>query len=333
MTQAQMALWLEDFIAGNPYELQLLAASGSDRQNYVLHLNQKKYIVTHNKHVAENEAFFYWTQQFQAQNLPVTQLLKISDDKQTYVQTYLGDQTLAEYMAQHGHSPQTKNYLLQSVKTLVEVQKAMANHQDYSQTFEYQSYNRWAVYNDLFYFKNYFVDYLEIHYKKAQLIAEFEQIALGVEQLASGLMLRDYQSRNIMVDGVGGVALIDYQSTMRGPLCYDVVSLLCQAKANYPQDWQAEMWQYFAQAWEANYSLAELEHNFKTCQLLRFTQVLGAYGFRGLVQGKAHFISSIPQGVANLQNLAQSWEGLAQYPELKRLILSLDLQKIQTKIS
>ena len=56
--------------------------------------------------------------------------------------------------------------------------------------------------------------------------------------------------------------------------------------------------------------------------LFRTLQVLGAYGFRGLVQKRAHFIESIPGALANLFDLIS--RGVANsFPELKRVCLDM----------
>jgi hypothetical protein len=34
--------------------------------------------------------------------------------------------------------------------------------------------------------------------------------------------------------------------------------------------------------------------------MMRFLQVLGAYGFRGLIQRKQHFIASLEKGIENI---------------------------------
>ena len=62
--------------------------------------------------------------------------------------------------------------------------------------------------------------------------------------------------------------------------------------------------------------------------MIRFLQVLGAYGLRGLIQRKYHFVSSIDQGIENLFVFANSWEEMADYPELK----NLKSEAVQNKI-
>ena len=135
-----------------------------------------------------------------------------------------------------------------------------------------------------------------------------------------------------MVDDQDAVFFIDYQSAMKGPLMYDVISFLYQAKANFPEDFREEMLSYYFSLWKDENTVKELKNSAKPIQLIRFMQVLGAYGFRGLIQRKPHFISSIDKGIENLEELAGSWDGTQYYPELKKLITALKSNSVQNKI-
>ncbi len=105
---------------------------------------------------------------------------------------------------------------------------------DFSKTFEYEAYDELPVIHDLYYFKNFVADVLELEYNKSALLKEFKQIASLIERLEpKGIMIRDFQARNIMVNEKNEVSFIDYQSAMEGPLMYDVISFLFQAKANF----------------------------------------------------------------------------------------------------
>ena len=76
----------------------------------------------------------------------------------------------------------------------------------------------------------------------------------------------------------------------------------------------------------------QLKESLKYCKLIRFLQVLGAYGFRGLIQRKEHFITSIEQGIKNLVNFAENESEMNLYPELKNLIAKLNSEETQQKI-
>jgi aminoglycoside/choline kinase family phosphotransferase len=138
-------------------------------------------------------------------------------------------------------------------------------------------------------------------------------------------MLRDFQARNIMVNK-DEVYFIDYQAAMEGPLMYDVVSFLFQAKANFSDDFKNEMLDFYINLWQNEDVEKQLHNSLKPLQLIRFLQVLGAYGFRGLVQQKSHFIASIDKGVQNIQNFSNSWKDIKNYPELKKLIENIEFK-------
>src|SRR5690606_20123146 len=107
----------------------------------------------------------------------------------------------------------------------------------------------------------------------------------------------------------------------QGPLMYDVVSFLFQAKANFPKEFKEEMRGFYLSLWEDEAEITQLKHSVEPLQLIRYVQVLGAYGFRGLIQNKTHFIASLANGIENINNFAESWEAMDDFPELKNIIV------------
>ncbi len=200
-------------------------------------------------------------------------------------------------------------------------------------TFEYEAYDNLPITHDLYYFKNFMVDVLELPYHKSSLLKEFQTLTTKIENLSpKTIMLRDFQSRNILVNEENEVFFIDYQSAMLGPAVYDVVSFLFQAKANFPAEWKTEMLDFYFSLWDSETQPA-LKEALPYCQLIRFLQVLGAYGFRGLIQRKAHFLSSIGQGIKNLTDFSTNWQENAAFPELYSVIEKLNEPDTQKKIN
>ena len=133
----------------------------------------------------------------------------------------------------------------------------------------------------------------------------------------SGLMLRDCQTRNVMVRD-GKPWFIDFQGARRGPLAYDVASFAWQAKAGFSAATRRELTeQYKSALGELREVSSDFDRQVEEMALLRTLQVLGAYGFRGLVEKKGHFIQSIPFALANLRELLGM--GLLDTPKLKYL--------------
>ena len=326
-------LFFEEFIGEKSLDFYSLAQSGSARKNFVGSTPNQQYIITENDNVAENESFFYFSEIFSGLNLNTPKIFKISEDRKIYIQEFLGKHTLSEIIEKEGLNERTKSLVRQTLEKLFQLQTSTEYKIDYSKTFEYERYDEFPVTNDLFYFKSFIADVLEIPYHKATLLKEFKKLTSEIENCGpTGLMIRDFQARNIMVDDQDAVFFIDYQSAMKGPLMYDVISFLYQAKANFPEDFREEMLSYYFSIWKDENTVKELKNSAKTIQLIRFMQVLGAYGFRGLIQRKPHFISSIDKGIENLEELAGSWDGTQYYPELKKLITALKSNSVQNKI-
>ncbi len=326
-------VFFEYFLGTSAEDFSALPQSGSSRKNFVGKSGDKKYIITFNENLIENESFFYFSRIFSELNLNTPKVLKISDDHKIYIQEFLGDHTLSEIITKNGLTPETEILVKRTLQKLFELQTKTENQIDYSNTFEYETYDELPIKSDLFYFKNFIADVLELPYQKTALLKEFKVLTQKIENLKpKALMIRDFQARNIMVNDDGEVFFIDYQSAMKGPLMYDVVSFLFQAKANFPEDFKNKMLNEYFSLWKDEEKIHQLRLSLKPIQLIRFMQVLGAYGFRGLVQKKQHFIENIEKGVENLFTFSENWTGMKSFPELKKLILNLNTKETKEKI-
>lgn len=122
-------------------------------------------------------------------------------------------------------------------------------------------------------------------------------------------MYRDFQARNIMLDGEANPYLIDYQGGRKGPYYYDVASFLWQASARYPDDLREELIKEYHSALGQYTKVPSLDDFTKRLNLFvffRILQVLGAYGYRGYFERKKHFIDSIPPALNNLRAILQN---------------------------
>lgn len=333
MNKENVKLFFEEYIGGKSTDFFSLAQSGSARQNFVGENSNQKFIITYNENLAENESFYYFSQVFSALKLNSPQIFKISEDRKLYIQEFLGELTFSEIIDKEGLSERVKSLVKQTLTKLFELQTKTENQIDYSKTFEYENYDNLPITNDLFYFKSFIADVLEIPYHKASLLKEFKKITEILENTApKGLMIRDFQARNIMVNNDDKVFFIDYQSAMKGPLMYDVISFLYQAKANFPEEFKEEMLAFYFSLWENTETKSELKQSLKPILLIRLMQVLGAYGFRGLIQRKSHFLKSLDQGIENLYQFSNHWEEMKDFPELKKLFSELKSETFQNKI-
>ncbi|SFI93098.1 Phosphotransferase enzyme family protein [Kaistella treverensis] len=333
MTITEAQSFLENFLGAKTGNFYLLEQSGSARRNFIGTKDDHKYVVTYNENLAENEAFFYFSSLFSELDLNTPKILKISEDRKLYIQQFVGKETLSEIIAAEGQTDRVEKLVKSALFRLAETQKKTQNAVNFSKTFEYKEYGELAITNDLFYFKSFVADVLELPYHKSSLLQEFKNLIQKIEKLEPrGIMIRDFQARNIMVNERDEVFFIDYQSAMEGPLMYDVISFLFQAKANFSAEFKAKMLEYYYLLWDDEVKKSQLKNSLEYLQLIRFLQVLGAYGFRGLIQRKSHFMESLNQGISNLQNFSKSWQEMHKYPELLKLIRSLKAPETQLKI-
>ncbi len=289
--------------------IEKIPQSGGDRIYFRIKEGAESYIATYNLNLKENETFIYFAQHFHSKGLPVPKVLAVSADQKIYLQEDLGSESLLDVLEKEGKTERVYQLFQKSLKALVQLQVKGSEGLDYSKCLTSKTFGKHAVLTDLLYYKYYFLDTLQYPYDKQALIDEFELLS---DQLSDShfnyFLFRDFQSRNIIVKN-DEVFFIDFQGGMKGGMPYDVASLLWQAKAELSNEWKERLLNDYIK--EAEQVLSEtidatlFKKQYYGFVLLRLLQVLGAYGFRGLFERKAHFLTSIPLGLRNLKSFLE----------------------------
>ena len=287
-------------------EIGKIPQSGGDRVYFRIIQGQQSWIATYNLNIKENETFIEFANHFYAKELPVPKILAVSEDKSIYIQSDLGSVSLLEVLEKEGKTEHVFSLFQKSLSALAKLQIQGGAGLDYNYCLTSKEFGKHAILTDLLYYKYYFLDALQYPYDKQALINEFELLS---DQLASKdlnhFLYRDFQSRNIIVSN-DEVYFIDFQGGRKGPLQYDVASLLWQAKAELSNEWKEKLVDYYISEVQkllpSKMDEAKFRKQYNGFVLLRLLQVLGAYGFRGLFERKAHFLTSIPLGLNNLKN-------------------------------
>ena len=239
----------------------------------------------------------------------------------------LGDERLEDYIKKISEDEKEKIFkkvIKELLKFSIEGKKDFKNSMTY-QTF---AYDKKMSLTECLYFKNEFLDnFINLNYDEKKLLNAFDFISSkAVEKPFTGLMHRDFQSRNIMIKE-DSAYIIDFQGARTGPLQYDLASFLIDPYLDLEQDTQKNL---------LNFALKELkiEKNsindfittYKYCALSRNLHILGAFSFLSLKKNKQYFKNYIPAALKSLNNIIRS------IPEKEILYLKETESKISRSI-
>ena len=306
--------------------IDVLPKSGSERRYFRVHEQDGGTVIaTLGANVQENETFIYFSRHFKKMGLPVPEILVTNEDGTIYLQQDFGNISLLNYLEKEGFSDHVYELFKKSLHELARLQVKAHEDMDYEYCLTNKEFGKEAIMADLLYFKYYFLDALRRPYDKQKLLNDFEALSNYLAHTEfKYFMFRDFQSRNIMVTPDDEVYFIDYQGGMQGAPQYDVASMLWQARANLPDEWKEKLLEDYMDSFgiqinqPLNKTMFRIQYNGYV--LIRLLQVLGAYGFRGLFERKAQFLTSIPLALKNLKWFIENQSLGIIVPEFMRVL-------------
>jgi aminoglycoside/choline kinase family phosphotransferase len=255
----------------------------------------------------ENVAFLEFSKHFRRHGLPVPEIYAVDLSHGAYLQEDLGDTTLFEFLSKNrtgeNIAPEVVEAYRKVVAVLPRFQVEAGRDLNYKVCYPCASFDRQSIAWDLNYFKYYFLRLAGIPFNEQALEDDFSRLT---EFLLSAprdyFLYRDFQSRNIMLCN-GDPFFVDYQGGRKGALQYDIASLLYDAKADLPPELRQQLLDHYLDRLSSFIKLdreAFLRHYYAFVYV-RILQALGAYGFRGFYERKAHFLQSVPYALKNLR--------------------------------
>ncbi len=318
---------IAELLQNNDYpkveQIKELPSSGSDRIYFrVIFLDevQNSILASFNPEISENIAHYSFTTHFRSKGLNVPEIYAKDSSYRYFLIQDLGNKPMLEELENLDEDEKLSIYK-KVIDHLLKFQTEGINGLDLDVAYPVMEFGLDNIMWDLNYFKYYFVKPHNIAFNELQLENDFVTFANFLLEAKSEVFLyRDFQARNIMlVDNEPW--FIDFQGGRKGPLQYDLVSLLYQAKANLGSIVRDELLEYYLNSL-SKISKVDSKNFMKyyiTFVYFRTMQVMGAYGFRGKVERKGHFLQSIPFVIKNLEELIKNHPLKIQIPELTKV--------------
>jgi aminoglycoside/choline kinase family phosphotransferase len=255
----------------------------------------------------ENVAFLEFSRHFRRHGLPVPEIYAEDLNAGAYLEEDLGDTTLFEFLSKNrvgeNIAPQAVDAYRRVVAVLPRFQIEAGRDLNYNVCYPRNRFDRQSIAWDLNYFKYYFLRLAGIPFNEQALEDDFDCLTnFLLSANCDYFLYRDFQSRNIMLRH-GDPFFLDYQGGRKGALQYDIASLLYDAKADLPPALRQQLLELYI---EKLGGFIEIDREaflryYYAYVYVRILQALGAYGFRGFYERKAHFLQSVPYALRNLR--------------------------------
>lgn len=323
----ELSQWLEShFSASNLSLIPLTGDAGFRRYFRFFYHNQSYIAVDAPANLSNNQAFVNVQQMLQAVEVNVPNIVAV-DLKQGFLcLSDFGDTVLAERLC-------TENMQQHYAKAIIELNK-MLKFQDI--LLEHLPvYDAEFIATELAIFSEWLLEkHLAIYLNADEKIALnlcFDNLVSAIIEQPSVFMHRDYHSRNIMLLPEDELGIIDFQDAVKGPVIYDLVSLLRDCYVRWPNELIAPLMEDYRQKVQnylpdENLSKEKWQYWFDLTGLQRHIKASGIFARLHHRDNKSGYLADIPLTLTYIQDVSAQYDKLSFLDELitKRVIPALN---------
>jgi aminoglycoside/choline kinase family phosphotransferase len=327
-----------------PTSIVPLPESGSYRHYFRIFSERITVMGVHNADLRENKAFIYLNRHLVKTGNRVPEVYAENLDKNIYLEKDLGDITLLDYLEQIKKEEDSDEKAVKIYRKVIDAMPGLqvnaTNGINYAHCYPRAEFDIQSMMWDMNYFKYCLLKPLKIGFYEQDLENDFLKIVNWLnEPERKSFMFRDFQSRNIMILD-DNLYFIDFQGGRKGPIQYDLASLLFEAKTHLQAGIRQQLIEYYLEVFSGTFTWFDPGEYLKYYYgfvYLRLMQAMGAYGFRGYIERKPLFLQSLPHAVRilewlmenrpiplNLASLPGVFEKLISMPQIKEYDIKHD---------
>lgn len=298
-----------------------LKADGSNRIMFKICFKSKIYLGVYFQNIEVNKRFIAYANHFQKLDLPVPQVLSVSQDQSSYITSYLGDKNMAEQIKNFTTSELINCY--QKIIPWVDI--IYKKGKDLMRYYPNQVFDQKLYQADWDYFDEHFIKYLKLEkIRPLNFNTSAKKLINNLSKFKNdGFVHRDLQVRNIMWFK-NKLWFIDFQDGMLGPKYYDLASLLFGGSSQLEFDNKKILWQNYFKLDETTNNPAL--YQFLHMALIRKIRSLGTYAKLGVAEKRDSFkkpLTLLIKDTIGIGQVGKDKENLYyMYPELFEFLAS-----------
>lgn len=300
---AQLHEWIKELFGNLEYKLEPVSGDASFRRYFRINSNAYNFIAVDSPPDKEsNDAFVNVTHLLEAEGLPVPHIHYSTLDSGFFLLDDFGD----EQLLNHLNSENADALYTQALDALNIIRKTTADN--------LPDYNEELLLAEMELFRHWFLEKhigIELNISEHLILDKtFKHLAESALAQPQVFVHRDYHSRNLMLIDAAYPGIIDYQDAVRGPITYDLVSLLRDCYIDWPQK-RVESWVY-------SY-LDKISNNndkftsddeilflkwFDLMGIQRHLKAIGIFARLNIRDNKQNYLADIPRTLNYIKNIA-----------------------------
>ncbi len=299
----QLTQWTEQKLTGSgvtlPPDFALSAVSGdaSFRRYFRASCDGRRWIAMDAPPEKENSApFLAIARAWRRQGIPVPEIVAADLDQGFLLIEDFGDQLLLPLL-----NAKTADALYgQAMDILLRIQQTV-EPQDHA----LPPYSAALLQTEMDLFSNWLCgELLQIPVEQGWYAPLCELLIANARAQPQVPVHRDYHARNLMRTPAGGIGVLDFQDAVRGPVTYDLVSLLRDCYIQWPEprvrDWVRAFAQQVRSAGITPADDATFLHWFNRMGIQRHLKASGIFARLWLRDGKKGYLADIPRTLSHI---------------------------------
>ncbi|MDG1751018.1 MAG: phosphotransferase [Thalassotalea sp.] len=310
LRQIQLTQWLMKVFSLEKCELSSMNGDAGFRRYFRFNKNNQSFIAVDSpSDKCNNPAFIYMQQQLELVGIKVPEVVAYDEEHGFMCLSDLGTQDLSSVLTTQNMAEYYQQAILLLPKVVSIPQQNLPVYDKPFIQLELDIFSEWLL-----------NEHLNIQLsvdEKKQLQICFDFLITSALEQPKVVMHRDYHSRNLMIADKG-LAVIDFQDAVIGPITYDVVSLLRDCYVKWPSEQILSLFNYFAELMSQQFSLGHiaLEQWKKWFDLMGLQRHIKASGIFARLyhrDDKSGYLADIPLTLSYIVDIS------ADYPECEFL--------------